>query len=87
VQVDRFLPKFKTAAAAPVKRMQFSLLRRALESQPEEAAKLIDALVGLPANERKQLSDLLQRTTLSHIIRATKIVDDRLTFLAVSKPC
>jgi len=80
VHVDRFLPRFK-ASSAPVKRMHFSLLRRALESQPEEVADLIDALVGLPANERKQLQDLLKRTTLSNIIRATKIVDDRLHFL------
>lgn len=80
VQVDRFLPKFK-ASSTPVKRMHFSLLRRALESQPEEVAEIIDALVGLPASERKQLQDLLKRTTLSNIIRATKIVDDRLLFL------
>lgn len=80
VQVDRFLPSFK-AAARPVKRMQFSLLRRALESQPDEVAEMINAWVGLPAHERKLLSDLLKRTTLSNIIRATKIVDDRLHFL------
>src|SRR5688572_22811676 len=80
VQVDRFLPKFRTTARA-VRKMQFSLLRRALESQPEEVAEIIDALVGLPAAERQQLSDLLTRTTLSNIIRATKIVDERLHFL------
>jgi hypothetical protein len=80
VQVDRFLPKFRTTAKA-IRKMQFSLLRRALESQPEEVAEIIDALVGLPAAERQQLSDLLTRTTLSNIIRATKIVDERLHFL------
>src|SRR5579871_3078795 len=61
--------------------MQFSLLRRALESHPEEVAEMVNAFVGLPANERKLLFDLLKRTTLSNIIRATKIVDDRLLFL------
>lgn len=80
VQVDRFLPKF-TSSHKSVKKMQFSLLRRALESQPEEVAEMVNAFVGLPANERKLLFDLLKRTTLSNIIRATKIVDDRLLFL------
>ena len=79
-QVDRFLPRFNRAAKS-VKKMQFSLLRRALESHPEDVAELLNAFVGLPASERKLLSDLLGRTTLSNIIRATKIVDDRLHFL------
>jgi hypothetical protein len=80
VQVDRFLPKFRTASKS-IKKMQFSLLRNALETHPEEVAEMVNAFVGLPANERKLLSDLLKRTTLSNIIRATKIVDDRLLFL------
>ena len=80
VQVDRFLPKFSTSAKS-VKRMQFSLLRWALESQPEELVEIINALVGLPATERKLLNDLLKRTTFSNIIRATRIVDERLHFL------
>ena len=80
VQVDRFLPKFKKAPKS-LKKMQFMLLRRALESHPDEVAETLDAFMTLPADERKLLSDLLKRTTLSNIIRATKIVDDRLTFL------
>ena len=80
VQVDRFLPKFRTASKS-IKKMQFSLLRTALETHPEEVAEMVNAFVGLPASERKLLSDLLKRTTLSNIIRATKIVDDRLLFL------
>ena len=80
VQVDRFLPHFSKAAKT-VKRMQFHLLRRALENQPEEVAEIIDKLTGLPAEEKKQLYELLQRTTFSNIIRAARIVDDRLMFL------
>jgi hypothetical protein len=80
VQVDRFLPKFRTASKS-IKKMQFSLLRKALETHPEEVAEMVNAFVGLPANERKLLSDLLKRTTLSNIIRTTKIIDDRLLFL------
>ena len=57
------------------------LLRRALESHPDEVAEMLDAFVTLPAVERKLLSDLLKKTTLSNIIRATKVVDDRLHFL------
>jgi hypothetical protein len=80
VQLDRFLPKFKTANKS-IKKLQFSLLRRALESHPEEVAEMLNAFVGLPAHERRLLHDLLKRTTLSNIIRAAKIVDDRLHFL------
>jgi hypothetical protein len=79
-QVDRFLPKFRTAGQS-VKKMQFSLLRKALESHPEDMVEMLTAYTGLPAAERKLLSDLLKRTTFSNIIRATKIVDDRLLFL------
>ena len=79
VQVDRFLPKFNKAPKS-IKKAQFMLLRRALESHPDEVAEMLDAFVTLPAVERKLLSDLLKRTTLSNIIRATKIVDDRLHF-------
>ncbi|MEQ1871747.1 MAG: ATP-binding protein [Vicinamibacterales bacterium] len=80
VQLDRFLPKIKGSANS-VKRMHFSLLRATLESQPEDVVQLLDALAGLPAQERKMLVDLLQRTTLSNIIRAAKLIDDRLHFL------
>ena len=80
VQVDRFLPKFKKTPKS-IKKAQFMLLRRALESHPDEVAEILDAFVTLPPDERKLLSDLLKRTTLSNIIRATKIVDDRLLFL------
>jgi hypothetical protein len=61
--------------------IHFLTLRRVLESHPEDVVQLLDALAGLPAQERKMLVDLLQRTTLSNIIRAAKLVDDRLHFL------
>ena len=80
VQVDRFLPKFNRSPKS-IKKAHFTLLRRALESHPDEIAEMLDAFVTLPVVERKLLSDLLKRTTLSNIIRATKIVDDRLHFL------
>lgn len=63
------------------KKLQLELLRHAIETGPNQLRELLAKVVDLPKREQEDLSKLLEQTTLSSIIGATKIVTDRLDFL------
>ncbi len=63
------------------KRFTFLLLKQALESNPAELQKVITEVLELPESELKDLAGLLDSTSLSSIISASKLVADRLNFL------
>ncbi|MGE0743435.1 MAG: ATP-binding protein [Hyphomonadaceae bacterium] len=80
LHVNAYLPKF--AEADPkAKQLQLRLLRHALETGPEEALRFLNEALELPAERRQELAELLDRTTLSDMISATKLITDRLEFL------
>lgn len=60
------------------RRLTLNLLRQALESNPTELRKILEEVLGLPTQQRKELADLLERTTLAAMISAAKSVTDRL---------
>jgi hypothetical protein len=72
--VDQFLPKFRTASV-PIKRLQFQFLKVAIEAQPEELVQFLEQAVQLPQDQLRDLQELLQRTSLSTVIKAAKLVD------------
>lgn len=63
------------------KRLSLRLLREAVERDPTALRRIIDDVLELPEERRVELSNLLERTTLTDIITATKQVTDRLDFL------
>ena len=80
LNVNHFLPKFEESDEK-TKRFQLRLLRHAVENAPDDLSKIFNEVLDLPAEKRQELAGLLDRTTLSHIIGASKIVTDRLEFL------
>lgn len=80
LNVNHFLPDFEESDDKS-KRFQLRLLRHAIENAPDDLAKILTEVLDLPQEKREELSGLLDRTTLSHIISASKIITDRLEFL------
>lgn len=62
------------------KRLSLGLLREAV-GDPSALRRIIDDVLELPEDKRAELSGLLERTTLTDMIAATKQVTDRLDWL------
>jgi len=81
VKVHEYLPTFEESDRKN-KRLTFQLLRQALESNPSSVQKILREVLALPEEQQNELANLLERTRLSAIINASRIVLDRLDFLA-----
>lgn len=80
LNVNSYLPTF-SASDDKTKEFQLRLLRQAVERAPGDLSKILGEVLNLPADKRQELSSLLERTTLSAIISASRLVTDRLEFL------
>lgn len=78
--VHDYLPNFEKSDPV-TKRFSLRLLKHALESSSGDIQKILQEVLNLPADKAKDLAELLDRTSLSAIINASKIVADRLDFL------
>lgn len=63
------------------KKLTMRLLRQALETSPSSVQMILREVLNLPRHHQDELAELLQRTKLASIIRAAKVVSDRLTFV------
>ncbi len=79
--VDAYLPEFKVAKPKN-RKLIFSLLKVAVESNPSLARRVIQDLISLPRERQEELAELLERTSLSAMISASRIVANRLEVLA-----
>ena len=80
LNVNTYLPEFSTSDGK-TKRFQFHLLRQAVEHAPADLARIVNEDLDLPMEKRRELAELLDRTTLAAIISASRLVADRLEFL------
>ncbi len=80
LNVNHFLPSFQELDEKS-KRLQLHLLRHAVQHAPADLSKILIEVLDLPVEKRQELAELLDRTTLAHIISASKIITDRLEFL------
>lgn len=78
--VNDYLPTFSETDAKS-KRFSLRLLRQALETSPSAVRRIMQEVLELPKEKAEDLAGLLDRTTLSAVINATKVVVDRLDFL------
>lgn len=78
--VAKYLPDFRTARIRS-KKLTFNLLRQALETNPSSLRKILEEVVGLPKKKQDELALLLEKTSLSAVISASKIVSDRLELI------
>ncbi len=80
LNVNHYLPSF-SEADEKTKRLQLRLLRHAIESSPSDLSKILTEVLELPVEKRQELAGLLDKTTLSNIISASKTIADRLEFI------
>ncbi len=80
LNVNNYLPDFEVSEKKS-KKFALRLLREALEESPESIQRILQDVLELPKKQREELAMLLERTSLSAIINASKIVSDRLDFL------
>ena len=80
LNVNAYLPEFSVSDEKS-KRFQFRLLRQAVEHAPTDVARIVNEVLDLPTDRQRELVTLLDRTTLSAIIGASRLVADRLEFL------
>jgi len=85
LQVNEYLPQFAESDTA-AKKLSFNMLRSAIERSPVETRLILQEVLQLPPEKRDELAALLERTKLSAIITAAKLVADRLEFLAGLEP-
>jgi hypothetical protein len=78
--VTRYLPEFKRSQTKS-KQLTFNLLRYAIESSPSSLKKILEEVIGLPKEKQEELAVLLDKSSLSAIINASKVVADRLEFI------
>ena len=57
------------------------MIKTALDGNPEALKRILIDVLELPRDRQSELAELLQHTTLSAIIEASKMVTDRLRFL------
>lgn len=64
------------------RKFTLSMIKTALDGNPEALKRILIDVLELPRDRQSELAELLQHTTLSAIIETSKMVTDRLRFLA-----
>ncbi len=80
VQVNEQHPSFEKSDAQ-AKRLTLALIKQALESNPSNLTKILREVVSLPEEDQNALAELLDRAPLANLIRAGRLVADRLDTL------
>lgn len=80
VSINDRLTGFEKSDTAS-KKLTMRLVRQALETSPSSLQTIMREVLNLTKEQQDDLADLLQRTRLSAIISAARLVTDRLTFL------
>jgi hypothetical protein len=81
LNVNEYLPGFQESDTGN-KKLLMGLLRQALIDRPGSVQKILTEVLGLKEEKQVELAELLERTSLTAIINASKTVADRLDFLA-----
>lgn len=80
VNVGTYLPKF-AEGDKKAQKLSLRMLREVLGESPDAVKRILTDVLGLPLDKQQELAELLERTTLTAIIAASKLVADRLNFV------
>ena len=64
------------------KKFQLRLLRQVVEYSPIELQKIMNEVLSLSIDRQRELAELLEETSISSIITASKLISDRLKFVS-----
>lgn len=78
--IHEYLDDFQKADTKS-RKFTFRMLSEAIEDNPAALQKIFQDVLDLPKEKQEELAELLDRTTLSAIIEANKLITDRLAFL------
>ncbi|HDR1432267.1 TPA: hypothetical protein QB405_002175, partial [Pasteurella multocida] len=73
VKVEDNLPRFSSSSIES-KRLTFQLLSNAIKENPASMQRILEEVLKLNDNEKEMFSKLLENTSLTSIIRSSKIV-------------
>ncbi len=81
LNINEYLDSFREGVS---KDRQFTLrmLKTALDENPEALKRILTDVLDLPREKQNELAELLEATTLTSIIEATRTITERLRFLA-----
>ncbi len=80
VNVESYLTSFRRSNKA-IKKFTFKLLSQALKDNPKSVRKIISEVLTLSVDDQDSMAELLEKTTLPNIIKASQVVSERLNFL------
>lgn len=80
LNINEYLPDFERLDNRS-KRITLQLLKQAVEESPQAVQRILIDVLDLPKEKQDELAALLERTSLTAIINASKQVADRLNFL------
>ena len=80
LNINEYVPKFSEQEKAN-KKLTFSLVKEALETDSKSLRKIISEAINLPKAKQDELAEILENTSLSDITTAIKEVSDRLRVL------
>ena len=81
VKVNNNLTDFPSSSSNN-KKLSLKLLKQSIEKSPEDLQLILNEVLNLPKRQQKELAELLRDTTLTAIINASKLISDRLKFIA-----
>ncbi|WP_425929376.1 ATP-binding protein [Pseudomonas sp. NyZ201] len=64
------------------KKFQLRLLKQIVEQSPKELQKIMNEVLDLSTEKQRELAELLEETSISAIISASKLISDRLKFIS-----
>ena len=80
LSINEYLPDFEKSDKRS-KKVTLQLLKQAIEESPQAVQRILIDVLELPKEKQAELAELLERTSLTAIINASKQVADRLNFL------
>lgn len=80
LNLNEYLPDFDKSDNRS-KKVTLQLLKQAVEDSPQAVQRILVDVLDLPKDKQAELAELLEKTSLTAIINASKRVADRLNFL------
>ena len=81
LNINELVPEFDKSTLQ-LKKLQLSLLKQIVSTQPSDLHTILTEVLSLSEQKQKDFAQLLKDASLSAIISTTKVITDRLKFLA-----
>ncbi len=81
LNIENYVPDFSNSPKKN-RQLSFGLLRQAIEQSPTAVRKILSEVLDLPQDKQSELAQILEKTSMAAIISASKLITDRLDFVA-----